>query len=258
MSTPNEQDPALSGGQGDQTPPLSQPTSPNGTDPSSVQTPPTEDIEALRAAAARANQLEAELGQIKQNYDHLRTDHTRKSQALAQLTGANQAPPQDPLSPFLQKAAAKGYNPEDARFMAEMVQEMVAPLAQQQQQYYGALQATQQVGDVMRAAWTQEPEIFADPRVSQQVEAQLKQNAMTGQSCEPALAVNLAILASHQLRKQGNQAPPAQQWQPPSFGGFTGMPGGFAPQAPAKQQANPMADDLYQKMQKYSGIPKQA
>lgn len=264
-NTTNQTDPAQQTGQAT-TPPATQQTSQTQqqTQAAEPPKPPTqEEIAALQAAAAKAAELESRLQQTERNYGELRADYTRKAQALAQLAGAQTPPqaPQDPLTPFVQKLVAKGYPEEDARSVAEMSYEMMQPILQQQQQYFGALQATQQVGDVMRSTWSTRPDLFTDPQVASLVEAQLRHDALSGAKLDPALAVRYAVLARDEIEQERmrnpNRPPPTQHQMQPSFGSFNGPTGGYTPAPPQTQpKANPQADALYQQMNSYSGVPK--
>lgn len=189
-----------------------------------------EQIVELQTRASRAEQLE-------ENYKHLQAEFTRRSQALAQLTGAQpQLQPQDPLAPYIQKLVSQGYDEKDARAIVSVSHEMTQPLQQQLQQAQIATQQSAFVGDVMRQAWASAPHLFADPEVAQNVEAILRNEALRGQKIDAEYALDAALITAGRKNLKaptGNQQGASQQQ--PQFRSMFGAGNSFSPQAPTTQ-----------------------
>lgn len=144
---PTEQSPNLTG----------QPAQPAALQPS---------VEDLQAQLQQANQ---QLEQKEQNYRSLQGEFTRRSQALAQLTGSQLQQPQtpvDPIAPYVQKIVAQGYSEKDARVIAqtqyEMTQAMVTPLQQQFQQQQQTTAQLTQLDRIASQAYAKFPDLFPD------------------------------------------------------------------------------------------------
>lgn len=166
---------------------------------------------------------------------------TQQGQQLAQLVGATpQQPPVDQLAPFVKMLTDEGYSEKDARNVAKVQFAMMQPVLQAQQQASAAIQGTAMVGDVMRQAWTEMPQVFAsNPQIGQRVDQILRNDALAGRPVDKDYAINLALIEHGRLQFGPQQtAPPVQQPQPPPFNYAWAPPGGYgAPAAPVQQKA---------------------
>lgn len=190
------------------------------TEPTPAQppaaSPSSEEIATLRQQAEQARAYQEQLAQVQEQYKFLQGDYTRKSQALAQLSGA-QTPPQaqqDPLTPYIEGLSRKGYDKQQARDLAEMVHGMVAPLQQQLQQAAQIGQNQALVDSVMRDAWSQAPTVLGDPRISAAVENQLRAAAAQGMVIDRNMALSLGFVEQGWASLKPNQQQPAPQAQP--------------------------------------------
>lgn len=188
-----------------------------------------------QAAPPTIEQLQAQLQQEQsarqqqdQSYRALQADYTRKAQALAQLAGS-QAPPQappDPIAPYVQKIVAQGYSEKDARVIAqsqyEMTQSMVAPLQQQIQQGYQQTQQLTQVDNLLNGAYREDPTVFPDQKVYDQVRQAAINYTQQGGQLDSRMIRSIANDAAYWAR-QGQplqQQPPPQAMQPLGFQPF--------------------------------------
>lgn len=216
-----------------QTPPAPQPVIITGNEPPAPPPPPQqppdgaptpEQIAQWRTQAEQAQQLQQTLQQQQDQYRQLQGEFTRRSQALAQLTGANpQAAPQDPIAPYVQELVQQGYPERDARAIAttqyKMTQQYVAPLQQQLQQTQAAATASQTVEPVMAQLYQQMPGLFQNPGVYEQTKqgliAQAANNGLV--DMEQAIMTASALSAQAAYRQQMQQPPqfpPMVPYQP--------------------------------------------
>lgn len=223
----------------------------------SPQQPTAEALQQqLEQAKREAQETRERAAQIEEGYKHLQADYTRKSQALAQLSGAPLPQQQvDPVSRHIAALKAKGYKEEDlrpvletsAQLTQEMIREQLAPFQQQ----LAATQAYGQVGSAMQQA-AQNPQVaqlFSDPQISDYVQRILAENARQhGVPPDPVTAQNLAYMAYGQRsmnppQQQAQQAQQVQQPAPygvPQFPGTTFPGSGFTTRPAAQQAAAPL------------------
>lgn len=182
-----------------------------------AQTPPSPSLEQVQAELAQERQRASE---YEKRFKDTQGAYTRSQQALAALNGTdpnNRPTPADPLAKYVQQLQAKGYNAKEARDVAEvqyqMAQDLIAPVQQQYQQGFAALQGQTLVGDAMQQAATADPGLFQAPQVQEAVQQQLRQYAQQGGQITPQIARDIAILASYNLRS--TQPPNTIPFQPP-------------------------------------------
>lgn len=225
-------------------PQLAPAPAPTGAPPAATPAAPaTPDAAALQAQLAAAEERAAQLE--RQAREH-QAAFTRSQQQLRAVVGAQQPPP-DPLRPHIDKLMSKGYSEQEARDFAEAQLDMLQPIIQQQQQYFASLQATQQVGDVLNAAFGQDAASLSDPAIAQFVRNELNLAALNGRTdvmnAEYALA--LADIEAGKRRRSAaskQTPPPAQPQAPLNINGMLGPQGGFQPPfqpRPVEKQASP-------------------
>lgn len=228
-----------------------------------TETSGTPDIASLQAELAREREAkqvaEAQRVEYETRFKQTQAAYTQARQQIGALTGTQTQPQEDPLAPHVASLVAEGYSEKDARAVAQLSYNMVQPVLRQQQQQMAALQASNQIGDIMRQTWGSRPDLFTDPQVATQVEQQLRYNAINGYPVDADAARYIALDVQDKLRAQGRQgATPVQQPvnYPPQFASFNGQQGGYqaAPAARAPQ-STPEADALAAKMQEYLRIP---
>lgn len=256
------QEPAPTG-QAENQPLVTQTTPQTETPPSTPEPLTPEAISALQQQAAEAQALRDQLAQTQQNYDHLRTDYTRKAQALAQLAGAQQQQPQaDPLEPFVQKLVSKGYDKDNARDLVGIFHEFVQPIQQGFAQQQAALMSSNTVGDVLRQAYGKVPQAFADPTVAQSVEQVLRAEALKGNQVDVEYALDLAFVAQGRKQLSGQQqqafTPPPQQTAQQNIGSMWNVPQGFPQRTmtPAPKQDTPLQQEVQSEIAQRFGIKK--
>ncbi len=192
--------------------------------------------------------LKAERDRLAQSHAEATRKITQQGQQLAQLVGAQPQQPQaDPIAPIIADLIADGMHPDDAKVMAKGIHRATAPYRQQLQQQQQSIQATSMVGEVMREAWTEMPQLFAfNPSIGQRVEQVMRHNAVTGQGpVDKNFAIAMAKIewADAQFAAQAGQTPPPQQQQqpvyqqPPSFQSMYAPNAGFQQPTPSSPAA---------------------
>lgn len=208
-------------------------TSSAGTPPVSPE-PPAPNPQQL--AQLQQSQLEAQRKITEQGQELARLRQQRD--ALAGVVPQNQPPP-DPVKPYVDMLVKKGYAEKDARDVAEVQYAMMQPMLQAQQQASAAIQGSAMVGDIMRQAWTEQPNVFAsNPIIGQRVEQVLRANALAGMPIDKEYAINLAYIEDGRVRyaQVNGQPPAAPAQQPPNFNGMWAPPAGYAQPTPPVQQ----------------------
>jgi hypothetical protein len=218
-------------------------------------TPAAPSLESVQAELASERQKAAE---YEKRFKDTQGAYTRSQQALAALNGTdpnNRPAPVDPLAKYVQQLQAKGYNAKEARDVAEvqyqMAQDLIAPVQQQYQQGFAALQGQTLVGDAMQQAASADQSLFQSPQVVDAVQQQLRQYAQQGGQITPQIARDIAILASYNLRASQPQntvqfpQPVVTQGQPtpqPFRNGMFNINPSFQPSAqPGPQPLSPEA-----------------
>lgn len=193
----------------------------------------------LNAERTRAQNLE-QLARQQQS----RASHFEKQvQALAGTT-----PQADPIKAKAEAYAKKhGLNIEDAGAIISILREEMAPLMEANQRQQSAMQATTLIGDVLNAAYQQDPSLFSE-QVYAEVQQQLRQEALQGANyITPEYALDHAAIIQSRIARAG-RANPSHQMAPPiqpqrqSIPSFVGPPGGFTPAAHTQQKPiNPLS-----------------
>lgn len=198
--------------------------------------------------------MQAQFNQVQESYRHLQADYTRKSQALAQLTGATQQPPpvQDQVTQLANQIAREhNINVEDAKIMASMQMK----IQQASEQRIGAIQqammAQNAVPGALQQAYAQAPQLFSDPSLVAEVQRALVEDAQRGYAqidanyaIDVAAIINtrrqIAGVRQQQFVPQLQQLPPGAMQFPGQFG-FTNL----APQQHAPvQQTTELSPEL--------------
>lgn len=179
------------------------------------------------------------------------------------------APAPDPMDAKV-AAYAKQFNmhPDDARNVLSLVQAENAPLIQRNQQLEAQMQGNTVAQQAMQAAMNANPELFADPKIVEDVWASMQGTAQSGnlQALSPEYAKFLgaqawAIKNEPWKNHQGSTPPPAQPLQGFRPAGlpaisFGGSPGHYPPPPPNPNAApNPAVAALAAQMAAYTGIP---
>lgn len=215
-------------------------------EPTATPPPPEPSVQELQQALAQREQA---LNQQQEQYRHLQADYTRKAQALAHLTGGGvlqPAAPPDPLAQDIHYWTEQGYNPKDARAMAQYVNGKIAPIQQQLSQQLQSVQYAGQVDVTLRDAWGKYPQVFSDPAVSNRVDQELRYFASQGGQPTEQMALQIAFIAKGEAdlarAAQPNAAPPVQ----PNFmaNGTWGPRPGYAQPAPTKPQPVQFAPEV--------------
>lgn len=205
---------------------------PTGTPPATPPAPlaPSPELIALQKQNQEAQRKITELGQKAGELQ-------RQRDAL--IGSQPPQPAADPIAPYVKMLVDKGYDPKDARDVAEVQWAMMQPAMQSLQQTQAATHGMAMVQDVMRETWTSAPHLFAsNPAIGQQVEQILRNDAASGRPIDAQYAANVAkiVWADDQMaRMNGNQPPPPQQL-PPSFQSMYAPPNGFAAPTPPVNQ----------------------
>lgn len=243
MSEPIQAPPAQPG---QATPPPAAPeqtpqTPPAGTPPAASTPPATPPVApAAIAPSPELTAFKAEVEQLRKTNLEAQRKITQQGQFIAQqLNQPAPQPKQDPLEPYVKMLVAKGYNPQEARDVAEVQWAMNEPIRQAQQQAQQSIHATSMVSEVMREAWTEKPQVFAaHPEIGQRVEQMLRQNAITGQGpVDKEYALALAKIEWFDRTQGGAQQQPVPQNQPPSFHSMYAPSPGFTAPTPTQQAA---------------------
>lgn len=259
------------------------PDNPQGTpqseqqgNPQQQQAPASEALQQqLEQARRETEEARKQAEQFQENYRNLQADHTRKSQALAQLV-TGQYPQQQPVDPVSRIAAelkAKGYKEEDIRpvleanrqITQELIQQHLGPVTQQLQ----ATQAYTRVGEAMQQAASnpQVAQLLSDPEIGGYVNRVLAASAQQGVPPDPQTAANLAFMAFGQRQLQAAAQPPQQQapvapppvYGVPQFPGTTFAGSGFVTRpvnAPVQKPLSPGAQALDAEIKKSLGQTK--
>lgn len=251
MSEPNQSTPAPVE-PAPQAPPQQQQQAPN-PNPQAPGAPdqPKEQKPSVEALTAKLAELETNLQKRDESYKHLQAEFTKRSQVLAQLMGQQpQQAQQDPLAPYVEKLAQKGYDKDDARNMLGVVHELIAPLQQSFQQQQQALQQTTRINDALQQAWNDPigQSMLSDPEVMKLVRENLERDALEGMMVSIDTAIDYAAMAnSRKMRaNKGQPAQPVQrQANGPSFPSFVGPTSGYQPvQTPAAKPRNQFDDEI--------------
>lgn len=229
------------------------PSGPQPTEQAPSQTQqPGAPVEQPASAQPTAEQLNAQLNQeraqreqLESNYKSLQGEFTRRSQALAQLTGATgvapvPAAPPDPLQRYVEMYTAQGFDAKQARMAAQvqhqMAQDMIAPIQQQ-------VQVAQQASGIdyaIQQAAGMAPHLFStqeDVDVARQAGMAHLRN---GGQLDPRFLVSVSN--DNRLWKSLNnptpQPTPTPQAQPPNplAGGMFRVTPGLTPQFPIAQK----------------------
>lgn len=160
------------------------------------------------------------MAQQQEQYRQLQGEFTRKSQALAQLAGAQPtAPPQDPIAPLVNRMANEfGMHPDDARKFAPamnaLIQDAMRPMQQQLQQSHAQLQGGLHVDQVLNQVYSANPQLFANQGIYDATRQALVAQIMANGQVDAEQAEYTAVVMAHQAAKRGQQAPMQPQFQP--------------------------------------------
>lgn len=189
------------------------------------------------------------------NYKELQAEFTRRNQAAAQALQGTQQQTQDPLAIFVDKLVKKGYDPKQARDLAEIQYEMIRPIAEQLHQNNASMNARYAVDGVMNEVVNKAGRLFEDEEVQRLTHEAVTQFAVeTGKVPTAEFALNIAkqhyVDRVVLVNSQNQQTQPSQQFrtQTPGLGNFT-------PRQAQKQSAaalNPEQQRIADEMLKFS------
>lgn len=221
------------------TPPQEQPpgTPPVEQAPAAPGQPPQAAAPAPPTAEDFQRQLQQERQQREQlesNYKSLQGEFTRRSQALAQLTGNTgpAAPPVDPLQQYVDIYTRQGFDPKQARAAAEvqfkMAQDLAAPLQQQVQ----IARQSSNVDYAIQQAMGMRPGLFRNQQDVDTARQAAIAHIQAGGEPNPRLMCSIVNDSHFWEEPASPSAPPAamQPLQPQPFAnGFNRIGGGFQP-----------------------------
>lgn len=223
---------------------MEQSKAPAATPPPTVTTTPavTHPPKYTEAQIAEWQEKAKDADKYKGQYENLLPEFTRKSQALAHLTGA-QIPQQqqDPLAPYLKWAQDNGYDAESAKGIAQMAMMIANDQTNRAMQQYQYNNVGNQIPIVMNQAYSLAPQALNNPKVQEELRKDLMNLANQGEFglINPDYAANRAkIIAFDQgLFVPGAQQAPPQAPPNPNIPSMWGIPtNGFSPQpAPAEK-----------------------
>ncbi len=212
---------------------------------------------ATQPAPDRVTELEAKLQQLEAQRSQLeqsaRYHQSRADQTLNQLKAVTGVTPQ--TDPIVDKASAYakqvGLAPEDVKSVLTILQGEMSPYMEALKQQQVTLQASAQVSNALQAAYSQIPQLFADPANAKAAQDALQEAAFRNpEYVTPEYAIAIAKQQwadahwSQQMSGQPQRVAPAPAV--PQYSGnipsFMGPPGGFTPVAPTTQKAiNPLS-----------------
>lgn len=221
----------------------------------------------LEAARQENERILQERNTFETRFKDTQSAYTQTRQQLAALTGVEQQQKQvNPVDQYASQFIERGLlkDPKTAKDFAEIMHGMIAPLQQQNQYLYAAMQNTTQVNSVLESAFQKDPTLFQDPEIAAAIKGAVQQEAM--QAAQQGMPINpeaftkyaLSIGAQERYFRQLNLPPnqqqqatrPAQNTQ--SFGSMSGIANGMnmrpAP-AQAQKQYAPGQQELAQKME---------
>lgn len=227
-----------------------EPNSPQGTQvqpqlspaqtppPSGEQQPQTPSVEDLQRQLADARQYETRFKDTQQAYTQSQQELQRLRQVAGALTGQAIQAPSDPLAGDVKFFTDQGYAEKDARSLATYMNQKLAPIQQQQQQFYQATQQQMQASQLLGNMAQQNPTLFPTQQVYDQVSEMVSNFARQGGQLSPEFIEDAAAVANYRYRKGLPQQATPQQLPPQVFaGGMIRTSPGYAPQAQPQNQA---------------------
>lgn len=219
--------------------------------PSGQPTPAAADPQPTAEDYQRQLQQERQTReQLESNYKSLQGEFTRRSQALAQLTGNTnpiQAPPPSPVDQYAQHFVAKGYTPENAKNSAELVYNIVQaelrPVLQQAQ----IAQQSSNVDYAIQQAAQMAPDLFTSQDDWNTARQAAMAHIQAGGQPDPRLMVSVVndakFWAARNKPMPSQAQPPAPQPQPFSNGMFRLQPGGQPQFQPPAKPTGPVTPE---------------